>query len=129
MSICGEVVDILTRPQRFCYHPNLLGPRTFSLQSAKTHQLITGRRRDISLKSKPGHSIELSLFSMGAGGGRCVLYLHANNGSRVEALEYVSAVLEQHVDFCAFDFEGSGISSGKFVTLGVREAANIAQVV
>lgn len=76
----------------------------------------------MSLQNGTEVSIELSLFSMGGAGGRCVIYLHANNGSRVEALEYMPMVVQQHVDFCTFDFEGSGLSSGKFVTLGIREA-------
>lgn len=40
----------------------------------------------------------------------CVVYLHANNGSRVEGLHYLEALLQKGFHVCLFDFSGSGLS-------------------
>jgi hypothetical protein len=39
-----------------------------------------------------------------------VIYLHANNGSRVEGLHYVNFLLENKYNVCLLDFAGSGSS-------------------
>jgi len=56
-----------------------------------------------------------------------VIYLHSNNGSRVEGtfllnegLGYLRYLLENELNVVLFDFSGSGMSEGEFVTLGLR---------
>ena len=39
-----------------------------------------------------------------------ILYLHANNGSRVEGLHYLNFLLENRCNVCLLDFAGSGSS-------------------
>ena len=45
--------------------------------------------------------------------------MHCNSGSRIEGLAYLRSVSEHGLPFVIFDFAGSGISEGDFVTLGI----------
>lgn len=65
-----------------------------------------------------------------------VVFVHSNNGSRVEGthysyagLQYVEACLQQELELVLFDCSGSGVSEGDFVTLGVRESEDLEVVV
>ena len=58
----------------------------------------------------------------------CVIYLHGNAGSRIEALTVFNYLLPKTALFC-FDFIGAGKSDGEFVTLGVQEANDLVLIV
>lgn len=58
----------------------------------------------------------------------CVVYLHANSGSRVNAKQAVKALLPLGISVLAFDFAGSGLSEGEYVTLGYREHWDVKSV-
>jgi hypothetical protein len=58
----------------------------------------------------------------------CVVYLHANNGSRVEGLHYLQPLLEGGLNVCLLDFSGSGLSEGDYITLGPNETEDLASV-
>jgi alpha/beta superfamily hydrolase len=55
----------------------------------------------------------------------CVVYLHANNGSRVEGLQYLGGLLMAGYNVCLFDFSGSGLSQGEYISLGFNEATDL----
>ena len=59
----------------------------------------------------------------------CVVYLHANSGSRLNAKPTIRLMLPFGISVFCFDFSGSGLSSGKFVTLGSREHRDVEIVV
>lgn len=59
----------------------------------------------------------------------CVIYLHCNSGSRIEALSYAEYILNYGMHYFSFDFCGSGVSDGEFITLGVKEADDLEAVV
>lgn len=58
-----------------------------------------------------------------------VVYLHCNSGSRVEGVALARQVLSAGFAFMVFDFCGSGISEGEYVTLGVNEADDVEAVI
>ena len=49
------------------------------------------------------------------------MYLHCFNGSRIESIKYAEEILSHNVGFCCFDFAGSGLSDGEYVSLGYFE--------
>jgi len=51
----------------------------------------------------------------------CVIYMHGNAGNKTEGLSYLDGILEEGMNFCAFDFSGCGNSEGEWVTLGHKE--------
>ena len=51
----------------------------------------------------------------------CVVVLHGNSGSRVEANALTLALLPARVSVFVFDFAGCGLSGGDFVSLGAHE--------
>eukprot|EP00210_Caulerpa_lentillifera_P004704 g4488.t1 len=59
----------------------------------------------------------------------CVIYCHGNSGSRRDAEEAVSLLIPQQISVFCFDFSGSGLSDGQWVTLGAREVHDLEVVV
>jgi pimeloyl-ACP methyl ester carboxylesterase len=59
----------------------------------------------------------------------CVVYCHGNSGSRLDAFEIVESMLSVQVSVFVFDFAGSGLSEGKYVSLGFYESRDIKVVV
>lgn len=55
----------------------------------------------------------------------CVVYLHGNSGCRIDADDMVDLYLERGIAVFSFDFIGSGLSDGEFVTLGHRESEDL----
>lgn len=65
------------------------------------------------------YSIYISSYSRNP--HHCVIYLHANNGSRVEGLHYLnSLLLRGRYNVCLVDFAGSGLSEGQYISLGIN---------
>lgn len=58
----------------------------------------------------------------------CVIYCHANCGSRYDGQEAVF-LLEHGFSVFTFDFCGSGQSAGKYISLGIYEQHDLAAVV
>lgn len=72
--------------------------------------------------------IELTIYQRPTKAERIVLYLHGNSSSRLEALgllEYLPAEFA----LGSFDFLGCGITEEQYISLGIREAQQIASVV
>lgn len=57
------------------------------------------------------------------------MYLHCNSGSRVEGIAHARQVLEAGYAFVVFDFSGSGLSEGEYVTLGLNESEDLETVI
>lgn len=57
-----------------------------------------------------------------------LLYLHGANGARDEVISQLSYLLPIGVTVFAFDFAGSGLSEGDYVTQGAGEQEDIATV-
>lgn len=59
----------------------------------------------------------------------CVIYCHGNCGSRCDALDAVQILLPYNITVLAFDFSGSGLSEGEYVSLGFFEKQDLASIV
>ncbi|KAJ0399269.1 hypothetical protein P43SY_001853 [Pythium insidiosum] len=55
----------------------------------------------------------------------CLVYLHSNIGSRVDALRIRDAALARGFSVLAFDFSGSGLSDGIYITMGWNESKDL----
>ena len=108
--------NMILRPTRDTYDPIYdLGPSLF---------FINGRvfkRTDCQIKNSRNLTLQCSFFEPI---GRqkttlpCVIYCHGNCGSRLDAYESVELLLPKEISVFVFDFAGSGISEGDFVSLG-----------
>ena len=58
-----------------------------------------------------------------------MVYCHGNCGSRIDSFEIIEYLLTKDICIFIFDFAGSGLSEGKFVTLGYFEQDDVATVV
>jgi pimeloyl-ACP methyl ester carboxylesterase len=59
----------------------------------------------------------------------CIVVLHGNSSCRLGALEIVGHAIPAGFSVFALDFSGSGLSDGKYVSLGYHEKTDIATVV
>ena len=59
----------------------------------------------------------------------CVIYLHGNSSSRLEAFEAVDSLLSTSITVFCFDFAGCGLSEGEYVSLGWYERDDLQDVI
>jgi len=59
----------------------------------------------------------------------CVIYLHGNSSSRIEAIPYTRLLLPANITLFCFDFTGSGRSDGEYVSLGWWERDDLKCVI
>lgn len=59
----------------------------------------------------------------------CVIYLHGNSSSRVEAIPAAKILLPMDITVLSFDFSGCGKSEGEWVTLGYKEQDDLDTVI
>jgi hypothetical protein len=55
----------------------------------------------------------------------CVIYLHSMEGSRLEVMTLLRPLLARGITVFSFDFAGSGISEGSYVTYGMQEQQDL----
>lgn len=120
------IISQFIRPLRSTYTMFDLGsnpfPTTYNdLVYRKDYQVFNNRRqtlqmslyyKDASLRIQP-----------------CVIYLHCNSGSRIEAQPYIPLLIRNGYAVCSFDFSGSGNSDGQYVTLGKNEKTDIDAII
>lgn len=54
-----------------------------------------------------------------------IIYCHCNSGSKVEGVALAKNVLESGFAFLVFDFAGSGLSEGDYITLGKNRVTEV----
>lgn len=59
----------------------------------------------------------------------CVIYLHGNSSSRLEAVEAVTYLLPSNISLFCFDFAGCGLSEGDYISLGWFERDDLHMIV
>ncbi|KAG9409246.1 hypothetical protein AC1031_019496 [Aphanomyces cochlioides] len=124
----NAVVNQLIQPPRKRYTLAELGPVEYVLP--RHSQQIQVTRRDFVVQT-PTHDIHGSLWSVStteAASTPCLVYLHSNMGCRLSVLEMRDRALAAGCNIAAFDFGGFGLSTGEFVTGGLREAEDIHHV-
>lgn len=130
MNFIDQITNYIIRPSRERYHINRLGPKQIYIplphinptrtQETKNYPYISIFRDDCSILTPQGRTLYYSYYTnhMTQHPDLCIIYLHANNGSRVEGLHYVEELFKFKYNVCLIDFTGSGWSEGDYVTLG-----------
>jgi len=116
----------IIRPPRDEYAIKDLGPQEFRLRG-KIY-----KRTDIQIKNKQGLTLECSHFEPSkrvAAELPCVIYLHGNSSSRVEALQAVEVLLPSNITLFCFDFAGCGKSEGEYISLGWYERDDVDTII
>eukprot|EP01059_Diplonema_ambulator_P031624 TRINITY_DN5865_c0_g1_i9.p1 TRINITY_DN5865_c0_g1~~TRINITY_DN5865_c0_g1_i9.p1 ORF type:complete len:398 (+),score=57.70 TRINITY_DN5865_c0_g1_i9:501-1694(+) len=123
-DMCGLIV----RPQRCEYDVTSLGPQLFRIDDG------VYERTDVTVFNPRGMELKCSHFEpVGSQRPRdkmpCVVYLHGNCGSRQDSLDCVTVLLPHGITLFSFDFSGSGLSDGDYVSLGYYEKQDLATVI
>jgi len=120
-----EAWKAIVRPYRDTYSEEQLGPAKFSIKGQRC------RRKDVKLTNMKGLTLECSHFFPGIDPDLrwpCVVYLHGNSSSRLEAHDVLKVCLPRNLSVFCFDFAGSGRSEGDFVSLGHEEQKDLVVV-
>lgn len=135
MSFLGKINDqyaelwkAVIRPPRDVYETRDLGPTLFSIEQR------TYRRTDLSLKNPRGLTLVCSHFEpvpseRVAEKLPCVVYLHGNCSSRLEAVSTLPVLLPFNISVFCLDFAGSGLSDGEYLSLGYYEKDDLATAI
>lgn len=124
-SLLSESYDILwksiIRPPRSQYQLSDLGPTKFRMASH------VYSREDFQLKNHRDMRLSCSLFRVFPKRLQtsCVIYLHGNCSSRVEAMDVLQVILPRNMMLCSIDLSGSGHSEGEFISLGHFEQQDL----
>jgi len=112
---------IVIRPPRDLYSPEELGPVKFRL-GKRVYE-----RRDLQLRSSRG-VLECSHFLPAKPQEvprPCVVYLHGNCSSRLEAFDALPVLLPRDLTVFCLDLSGSGRSDGEYISLGHHEERDL----
>ena len=115
---------LIIRPPRDDYDEELLGDKVF------TYQDKTYTRKDYNLVSSQGNILKCSFIEPEEKYRPTeimpvVVYLHGNSSSRLEGMRMAGYLLKRGINLFVFDFAGSGLSEGEYITLGYREAEDL----
>ena len=118
----------IIRPPRDDYEDEELGSPLFTIE--KRHYI----RKDFELLNFQGYLIKVSMIEPYMGERPkeimpCVIYLHANASSRIEGLHIRRFLLKRNINLCVFDFQGSGMSEGDYISLGYHERHQVKNIV
>lgn len=119
---------LIIRPPRDKYDIDELGPQRFRIGQKQYErvdfQLTNGRgmRLECSHYRPRGHSDSSERLP-------CVVYLHGNCSSRVEACEAVPLLLPKGMTLLSLDLAGSGHSEGEYISLGHWEEQDLSVVI
>lgn len=118
----------IIRPPRDQYSISDLGPQEFEIKGR------IYKRTDFQLVNSRKLKLECSFFEpidehRVAAELPCVIYLHGNCSSRIEALPAVQSLLPAHITVFCFDMAGSGLSEGEYISLGWYERDDVDCVV
>ena len=118
----------IIRPPRDDYEEEELGSPVFTIE--KRHYI----RKDFELLNFQGYLIKVSMIEPDIRERPqeimpCVIYLHANASSRIEGLHIRRFLLKRNINLCVFDFQGSGMSEGDYISLGYHEKNQVKNIV
>lgn len=134
-SLADRLCDFIIRPPRSRYMLSDLGPSRFRMDEGEDEPSFV--RRDLELYNMRGMRIVCSWYLPAEMIEKppeefepipCVVYCHANCGSRFDGLEALF-LLRHGFSLFTFDFCGSGKSDGEYISLGVYERQDLAAVV
>eukprot|EP01053_Blabericola_migrator_P003791 Blabericola_migrator_1__3790@NODE_213_length_11357_cov_483_488574_g178_i1_p3_GENE_NODE_213_length_11357_cov_483_488574_g178_i1NODE_213_length_11357_cov_483_488574_g178_i1_p3_ORF_typecomplete_len400_score26_88Hydrolase_4/PF12146_8/2e23Peptidase_S15/PF02129_18/8_1e17Peptidase_S9/PF00326_21/3_4e13Abhydrolase_1/PF00561_20/9e13DUF1100/PF06500_11/2_6e12DUF818/PF05677_12/1_9e10Abhydrolase_6/PF12697_7/1_1e09Acyl_transf_2/PF02273_15/1_2e06Acyl_transf_2/PF02273_15/0_77DLH/PF01738_18/4_7e08BAAT_C/PF08840_1 len=128
-QLYGELWKAFIRPPRDEYLDEELGATKFKLvRDGKTFM-----RTDFEVINGRGERLQCSHYEpidrCNLPRLPCVIYLHGNCSSRIEAHCALATLLPLNITVVGFDFAGSGRSEGEYVTLGWNEEDDLRSVV
>lgn len=123
-----ELWKAIIRPPREQYQLADLGPDRFIIEDR------VFKRTDQEIKNPRGLKLQCSHFEPAdeervAEQLPCVIMLHGNCSSRMDALAAVPVLLPMNITVFCFDFSGCGLSEGEYISLGWYERDDLAAVV
>ena len=118
----------IIRPPRDEYIEEELGSPKFIIE--QRHYI----RKDFELLNFQGYLMKVSMIEPDPRERPmdimpCVIYLHANASSRIEGLHVRRFLLKRNINLCVFDFQGSGLSEGEYISLGYNEKHQVKNIV
>ena len=118
----------IIRPPRDEYTESNLGKTPFHFNSKKYI------RRDFDIMSTQGYILKCSFIEptkeyRPSVKMPVVIYLHGNSSSRIEGLTMAKVLLKKDINLFVFDFAGSGLSEGEYVSLGYHESDDLGNVI
>ena len=115
---------MIIKPRQFEYDQLDLGQPSQIIKETLIHRL------DFGVRNPKGYLIKGSLFysDESRDSSPCIMYCHSHNGNRCEGLEMLKFVVPDF-NFCVFDYSGSGMSQGEYVTLGILEQFDVKAVI
>jgi fermentation-respiration switch protein FrsA (DUF1100 family) len=116
----------IIRPPRDEYDEDFLGDKEFNYRN----KLYI--RKDYNLISTQGYFLRCSYIEpkkRTIDEMPVVIYLHGNSSSRLEGLRMAKLLLKNDINIFVFDFAGSGLSEGEYITLGYHESHDLAVIV
>lgn len=117
------------RPPKKSYPIDTLGP-----DKRKMSDNISYDRLDSTVKNHKNLKLEFSIFQIKGPSSivkpkACMVYLHSHGGNRTEGTFILKHAYQLGLNVCLFDFSGSGISEGDYVTLGFEEHHDIDDII
>ena len=90
----------------------------------------TFKRTDLDIKNDRNLTLKCSFFEpideeRPVRDLPCIIYLHGNCSSRIEAIPYLKYFLPTYITVFCFDFSGSGQSEGDYISLGWWEREDV----
>ena len=118
----------IIRPPRDEYIEEELGLPNFTIENRRYI------RKDFELLNFQGYLLKVSMIEPDPKERPqdimpCVIYLHANASSRIEGLHIRRFLLKRNINLCIFDFQGSGLSEGEYISLGYHEKHQVKNIV
>jgi dipeptidyl aminopeptidase/acylaminoacyl peptidase len=118
----------IIRPPRDEYLEEELGSPNFTIENKRYI------RKDFELLNFQGYLLKVSMIEPDPKERPqdimpCVIYLHANASSRIEGLHIRRFLLKRNINLCIFDFQGSGLSEGEYISLGYHEKHQVKNIV
>lgn len=130
-----EAWRLIIRPPRRIYGIQSLGPEQLQVilpaESSKKRLSRPLLRQELELKNPRGHVLKCShfVFCESVERAPCVIFCHGSSSCRVDAFQIMPYLFEHKLTVFAFDFSGSGLSGGEYVTLGYQEEEDLRVVI
>ena len=91
-------------------------------------------RKDYDVISSRGYIMKCSMFEPAPHNRPkkempVVIYLHGNSSSRLEGMKMATYLLRKGINLFVFDFPGSGLSEGEYISLGYHEQNDVKIIV
>ena len=128
LSYSSLINTIIRPPRSNHYTPDDLCSPNFEYQEKKYERI------EITLSNKKNYKLQCSIIKLiqqtkTKKKRPIVIYLHGNSSNREEGMLNVPLLLRHGLNVFLFDFSGSGLSEGEYISLGYNEADDLEVVI